>query len=145
MRQIIRRKTGCYCIKLKRAANAMTRYYDKALEPTGLTVSQFSLLGDMALLGLCSKGELAQAAGLQKSTISRNLKLLRGKGLVKDLSDQDSRESRMILTDKGREALARAETYWENVQADIEEKIDEKAGLKQLDQFLVVLGVLENL
>ena len=74
MRKPDTRQTPCHCIQVRRAAGALTKLYDKALEPVGLTVSQFSLLNDIRALGPCSKSALADYTGLERTTIIRALR-----------------------------------------------------------------------
>ena len=40
----LRKIMGCTCMRMRRATRRVTQLYDHALEPSGLTVSQFGLL-----------------------------------------------------------------------------------------------------
>ncbi|MBP1917666.1 MarR family winged helix-turn-helix transcriptional regulator [Youngiibacter multivorans] len=140
MREISPRKSPCYCINLKRATNTITKFYDKKMESAGLTASQFSLLNDIRLLGTCSKAELSEYAKLDKSTITRNLLILRDKGYVKDLSTNGSRESQVSLTDLGLEKIEEGNMAWKEAQ----EYIKEKVGGENIVQLKKILDVIEN-
>ena len=72
----------CYCINYRRAANTLTKYYDAAFAPIGLTGNQFFLLNSIQQLGSCNKSELAQYTSLDRTTIIRNLDTLLKKELV---------------------------------------------------------------
>lgn len=116
MQKKVPRESPCHCINVRRAANALTKFYDRAVEPIGLTISQFSLLNDIRLLGACNKSELAQYAGLERTTVIRNLEALRKKGLVAE-TDGATRRSRLIqLTDKGEQAIAAGMPLWKQAQ-----------------------------
>lgn len=69
-------KSKCHCITMRRAANAITDYYDRALSETGLSTSQFSLLISLSRLGEASTSELAGYVDLERSTLVRDLRLL---------------------------------------------------------------------
>ena len=131
----------CYSINLKRATNAVSKYYDKQLKNIGLTISQFSLLNDLHRLGRCSKSALAIEANLEKSTISRNLKLLEEKGLIHDLSQQGRRNSQIELTAEGRKLINDGYVFWNAAQKHLEERI----GREQLQELNQVLSELENI
>ena len=80
-------KSKCYCITLCRAANAITAYYDEGLQSTGMTTKQFSLLLHLSRLEEASTGELADYVNLERSTVTRNLKILVEQGWVYDQAE----------------------------------------------------------
>ena len=73
----------CACITLRRAARAVTAAYDAALAPSGLRVTQFSVLRKLARLGPLPVTRLATGAALDRSTMGRNLNPLERRGLVR--------------------------------------------------------------
>ena len=87
-------KSKCYCITLCRAANAITAYYDEGLQPTGMTTKQFSLLLHLSRLEEASTGELADYVNLERSTVTRNLKILVEQGWVYDKAEPGKRNHR---------------------------------------------------
>lgn len=141
MREISPRNNPCYCINLKRATNSITKFYDKMFEGTGLTVSQFSLLNDIKFIEPCSNAELADYAKLDRSTITRNLKILRERGYIIDLSTNESRDSQVSLTDLGCEKIESCSVLWKEAQ----ESIKEKVGSDNIKQLRKLLEVIENL
>lgn len=140
MREISPRKSPCYCINLKRATNSLCKFYDKKMESAGLTASQFSLINDIRLLDTCSKAELSEYAKLDKSTITRNLKILRDKGYIQDLSTNESRESQVTLTELGLEKIEDGNVAWKEAQDHIKEMI----GSENIVQLKKILEVIEN-
>lgn len=141
MREISPRNSPCYCINLKRATNSITKFYDKKLEEIGLTVSQFSLLNDIKFMETCSKAELAEYAKLDRSTITRNLKILRERGYIADLSSNDSRDSQISLTDLGRKKIESSNLLWEEAQKYVKEKV----GSDNIKQLRKILDIIENI
>ena len=49
----------CTCFNVRRAARAISQIYDDALEPSGLRINQFSLLGAIEATGPAPVSELA--------------------------------------------------------------------------------------
>lgn len=74
--------TSCLCTQLRRASRGVTRRYDDALAAVGLGAAQFSLLRHVQRLGQPSISLLADAMGLDRSTLGRNLRVLEEQGLV---------------------------------------------------------------
>jgi DNA-binding MarR family transcriptional regulator len=109
----------CACFNLRKAARAVTQLYDDALRPTGLRITQFTLLTLVGGLGTISVTRLASAAVMDYTTLVRNLKLLERQGLVRSRATQDKRVREVSLTDRGRRALAPALPLWEKAQARV--------------------------
>lgn len=114
-----RSKRVCYCINLRRINGAVTEYYDRILQPSGLTVSQFSLLKNLERMGESSVSELAKEVELERSTLARSLKPLFAAGYVEDVSQTKARNSRIRVTESGAEVLARAVPLWLEAQEGI--------------------------
>jgi DNA-binding MarR family transcriptional regulator len=106
----------CACTTLRRATRAVTALYDAALSPTGLRITQFSVLRTLERRGPLTITALAAAAALDRSTMGRNLAPLRRRRLVKLQSGEDQRERVVRLTPEGRAAIRRALPRWEGMQ-----------------------------
>jgi DNA-binding MarR family transcriptional regulator len=111
----------CAGFTLRRASRAVTQHFDHALAPVGLRTTQFTLLGALALAGPVSTNELAHGLVVDRTTLTRNLRLLRDAGLVETRPGQSGREVRFLLTPEGRDALARAIPLWREAQRSIVE------------------------
>lgn len=141
MRKIIPRDPSCYCIRVRRAANALTKFYDKAFEPIQVTVSQFSLLSDIKLLKACNKSELAVYAKLDRTTIIRNLNILRERGLIAEAPGDDNRNDLIHLTQLGESTIVKGKILWEQAQAQIKATI----GPDRIEDFVQTLKNIESL
>ena len=73
---------GCACKNLRRSARAVTRLYDEALRPSGLRITQFTLLVAVALSEPVPITRLADALDLDRTTLARDLKPLTERGLL---------------------------------------------------------------
>jgi len=108
--------TDCHCTQYRRASNVLTKIYDDALRPVGLRITQFSLLRSLGRLGEATLTQLANEAGLDLTTMSRNVKVLVDAGWVDVRPSGDGREKRLALNDAGRGRIEAAMPYWGNAQ-----------------------------
>ncbi len=107
----------CACAALRRVTRAVTAAYDAALAPSGLRVTQFSVLRTLARLGPMSVTRLAAEAALDRSTMGRNLDPLERRGLVRiEVGEADQRERFAHLTDAGTGAIEAAMPHWRAAQ-----------------------------
>jgi len=109
----------CVCVTLRRAARAFSQVYDEALAPSGLRITQFSLLRAIARLEPVTIGDLAQAQALDRTTLSRNLMPLERAGFLRQAPGADRRTSEVQVTPAGHAAIARALPLWRKTQLRI--------------------------
>jgi DNA-binding MarR family transcriptional regulator len=110
---------GCACRNLRRTARAVTQLYDETLRPSGLRITQFTLLVAAALSEPVSMSRLADVLHLDRTTLARDLKPLTERGLVQIAAGEDRRQRVIRLTSQGREAIGRAYPLWQRAQARI--------------------------
>ena len=119
--------SGCTCLRARRAARQLSRLYDGALEPVGLTVNQLGLLAKLLGASMSGRaslpiGTLAERMGMHPSTLSRDLKPLRNQGLVAhDLDPGDHRVRCVLITKKGQAKLRNAIPAWRRAQAHVQD------------------------
>ncbi|TBU93426.1 MarR family winged helix-turn-helix transcriptional regulator [Phytopseudomonas dryadis] len=115
--------TECLCTRLRRASRGVSKLYDDALRDIGLSGAQYSLLRHLQRLERPSITDLAQAMGLERSTLGRNLRVLEGKGLVALQGGSDQRNRLVGLTGAGEQALGQALNAWEAVQTQLNQRL----------------------
>jgi DNA-binding MarR family transcriptional regulator len=125
----------CTCVNVRRASRAITRVYDKALEPAELKITQFSVLSTIMHSGPLNISNLARILKLDRTTLVRNMKSLESSGFVENTAVSDPRERAICITESGRIVVERARHYWSIAQKRIEDHIGSEA-VKQLG-FLV--------
>lgn len=125
----------CYCVNYRRAANTLTKYYDAAFAPIGLTGNQFFLLNSIQQLGSCNKSELAQYTSLDRTTIIRNLNTLEKKELVEPAPGASRRSSVIQLSETGSKAFMAGLNIWNKLQAEVQEVLGEGNLPTQWDLF----------
>jgi DNA-binding MarR family transcriptional regulator len=109
-------EVACLCSNVRRAALALTSLYDEALGPHGLKVTQFSLLHAIKRRERPNLGALAEATGLDRSTLGRNLRVLEEAALVALSPGEDQRDRVATLTAAGATTLRAATRAWLRLQ-----------------------------
>jgi DNA-binding MarR family transcriptional regulator len=105
-------------LHVQRAARALARRYDEALARAGLTHGQFSLLMSLNRAEAPAIGDVATLLGMDRTTVTANLKPLQRRRLIRIDADANDRRSRVLkLTEAGREALLDALPAWRRMQA----------------------------
>jgi DNA-binding MarR family transcriptional regulator len=117
---------GCTCFRVRRLARQITRIYDRVLVPTGLRVTQFTLLSMLAWKDGQAMGVLADALDMERTTLTRNLKPLIDAGLVALVrSEADARQREVRLTMEGRARQVDAKRLWRVAQNEVNRAIGE--------------------
>ncbi|MGH8718300.1 MAG: MarR family winged helix-turn-helix transcriptional regulator, partial [Burkholderiales bacterium] len=99
---------ACVCGGVRRAARAITQLYDDILRPSGLRITQFGILGATMAMSPITLTRLARATVTDRTTLTRNLKLLEQQGLIRIDAGGDRREREISITREGAEALRKA-------------------------------------
>ncbi len=116
----------CACFNLRKTTRAITQLYDEALRPTGLRVTQFSLLIATMMLGSVTVTRLAEIGVMDRTTLTRNLKPLEKKGLIKVVPGDDQRTRIVTLTAHGKEVLSKALPLWEKAQSRVIKRLGQE-------------------
>jgi DNA-binding MarR family transcriptional regulator len=102
------------------ASRVVTRHYDRALAPAGLSANEYAILSRLDREGPFPLGELAARLAMDRSTLSRDVAPLLAAGLVEAAADPADRRKKMLsLTAAGTEAIGRARPLWAAAQADL--------------------------
>lgn len=96
----------------------LTRLYDEHLQRAGLTSTQFALLMTLRQ-GRNSSTELMRLHGFDKSTLSRNLRVLTRNGWIATSPGRDRRVRRPHLTPAGRRRVTEAASHWNAAQSTL--------------------------
>jgi DNA-binding MarR family transcriptional regulator len=128
----------CICIAVRKASRKLTARYDAALEPVGINLAQFSLLRNISRHEPVSLTRLAEIVELDRSTLGRNVRVLKRMGLATILPGDDLREATLSLTEAGQQTLGAAVPIWEGTQDEIHRQLG-AAGTAQLEALLGAL------
>ncbi|MBS0296687.1 MAG: winged helix-turn-helix transcriptional regulator [Proteobacteria bacterium] len=107
------------------AARRISRFLDREMEPTGLSVAQVGLMAEIAAGADDTLGALARRSGLEQSTLSRNLKTLDAQGLIEIATvEADQRRRAVWLTEAGARRLEAAVPVWREAHARLTQALD---------------------
>ena len=107
----------CLCQRIQRAGRIIGRRFDEAFRSLGINNWQFSVLLALRQLRSPTIGEVAEVLGMDRTTLTKNLKPLARRGLLSVAADEhDARARRITLTAAGEEILASAGEGWHRAQ-----------------------------
>jgi DNA-binding MarR family transcriptional regulator len=108
----------CLGLRVRKLSRAITRVYDTALRPHGLTIAQLSVLSAIQNLEPVASKRLADGLSMEISTLSRNVALLEQEGWV-TVSRAERGNGRVLrLTPAGTDKLDEAKPAWARAQHD---------------------------
>jgi len=115
----------CLFQRTRAAARAVTRFYDDQLRPTGLRATQANVLATVAAKGELSISALSDELGMDRTTLTRNLRPLEQRGLLVVSPEGPHRIRLVRLTSLGVTALGEVAVLWEKAQSALEEHLGE--------------------
>ena len=131
----------CLGYHTRRAQRVLTTMYDQALEPAGIRSTQFTLMNAIELLHIPTINQLSEALIIDRTTLTRNLRLLENSGYIKIQPGRDRREKAITLTQEGKKTLKQALTLWKEIHHQVQELVGEE----RFERLLRDLNVVENL
>jgi DNA-binding MarR family transcriptional regulator len=132
---------ACACTHVRKAARVITQIYDTFLQPSGLRMTQYTVLVVIALSEPETVMHLAEQLVMDRSALARALKPLEQQGLVIVEPGSDRRTRLVRLTERGRQMLIETHPYW--VQA--QEQVIAQFGEQHLQSLLAELKNVEAL
>jgi DNA-binding MarR family transcriptional regulator len=119
------------CASFRRAARALTSFYEEALRPTGLRATQLTILQALERTGEVSQGRLGGILAMDSTSLTRTLAIMRREGWIAERRGKDLRERLLRLSRGGAAKLKRVTPVWNRVQARLRAKLGER-GWKNL-------------
>jgi DNA-binding MarR family transcriptional regulator len=107
---------ACISTRVRQLSRIVTRVYDDALRPLGITASQFTLLTQLAQQDGITAVEIGHSLDIEKSTLSRNLKRLLALGHLTMDPPAGRRGRGLHLTPKGQAVIKQAYPVWMDAQ-----------------------------
>lgn len=108
----------CTCFQLRRAARRVSQVYDRHLAAAELSLNAYSILRRSSEPR--PLGELADALGMDRTTLTRNLKPLLEAGLLSAAPGVDSRQRQVQISAAGKRRLQKAFPLWQQAQQEVE-------------------------
>ena len=107
----------CLAIRVRLINRVVSAIYDEALRPHGLRVSQGNLLVAIAHQGPVRPVDLCRLIRIEKSTLSRDVEVMKRQGWVESEPPAGGRNQTLSLTESGRTLLRAILPAWEQAQA----------------------------
>lgn len=123
---------------MRGATRALSLAYDNALRPSGLRMTQYSILTRVTALGRPLLSELAEMMTMDRTTLGRNLRPLERDGLVKLDVGHDRRERLVSVTAAGIEMLELARPLWKAMH----QRLETKFGTEEAQQLRAALRLI---
>lgn len=121
------RGTGhCACFNFRKAARALTQLYDTALQASGIRATQFALLVGIAKCEPVAIGRLGRLLILDRTTLSRSLRLLRAHRWINISERAEMRQRFVTMSPVGWQALARSIPHWRETQRLLLDRIGDE-------------------
>ncbi len=131
----------CACSHVRKAARVITQFYDTFLQPSGLRMTQYTVLVVIALSEPETVMHLAEQLAMDRSALARALKPLETQGLVMVEPGSDRRTRLVRLTEQGHHVLIQTHPYWLQAQ----EQVIAHFGEQQTNLLLSDLKKVESL
>ncbi|MCW5745634.1 MAG: winged helix-turn-helix transcriptional regulator [Alphaproteobacteria bacterium] len=125
----------CTLLRLRRTTRRVTQIYDHHLAPLGLRVTQYSLLGSLMGQPPMPIGSFAEMMGMDRTTLTRNLRPLIRAGWVDLVAGEDRRQRAVILTAEGKAMFKRAVPLWRQAESALRAAVGSDA-IGQLQRLL---------
>lgn len=133
-----KKKSLCYCTNIRRAAQALSEYYDAALREAQLNVAQYCLMINLSRMEKANITWWAKEVELDRSTMVRNVKVLESHGWIKLV---EGNGKTFALSEEGKLVLEQAIPLWNKTQNEIKEKV----GMEDAEAILRICDKLQNL
>ncbi|TGJ98397.1 MarR family transcriptional regulator [Leptospira langatensis] len=132
---------SCLNVSLRRTTRKITSFYDSALKPSSLRITQFTILVSIGLEKDCSITDLSRLTDIDRTTLQRSLEILKRDGLIRIEKKEAGNIRNLFLTKKGESKLEEAISLWKEAQAQISQAL----GKSRLNETLEILSEVRRL
>ena len=124
----------CIAVRVRLINRVITGLYDEALRPFGLRISQANILAAVACMSESRPNEVSRMLRIEKSTLSRDIELMKQKGWLESDPAAGGRNQTIRLTPLGKKLLDRIQPSWAKAQEEAKLLIglDGESALRQM-------------
>jgi DNA-binding MarR family transcriptional regulator len=116
----------CVLMRTRLISRVITGIYDEKLRPFGISSAQFALLVVIYQVEPATRAEIGRLQHQDRSTLTRNLKVILSEGWVKETRyGADGRSRPIVLTRVGEDLLRKAEPAWRAAQVQVKDLLGE--------------------
>jgi DNA-binding MarR family transcriptional regulator len=138
---------SCGSFNLRRTARAVTRFYDLAFQDCGIRSTQFTILVGIAKTQPTSIGALADLLIIDRTTLTRSLRLLKKEGLLTVSERSTMRQRFLTITPEGEKMLEHSLPSWRKAQERFVRAVGPEHWIKfrgELEKLAHIVTDLEN-
>lgn len=106
----------CANMNIRRASRCIGQFFDDQMKEANVLPTQFSLLILVDRLAPASISTIAETISMERTTLTRNLKLLERDNLVVQETGADARVRHYALTRHGKGVVERSWAHWQKAQ-----------------------------
>lgn len=111
----------CIGYRIRMLSRIVSRIYDDCLRPHGVRFSQMNILTTVVLKGPVQPVDVGRLLSIEKSTLSRNVRVMEENGWLKSEPSPSGVGHRLLITKKGERLYQAAAPAWRRAQNTIEE------------------------
>jgi DNA-binding MarR family transcriptional regulator len=109
---------ACLLMRTRLISRVMTAIYDEGLRPFGIGSPQLALLVIIGSMEPATRAEIGRHLHQDRSTLTRNLKLILSEGWAEEVEDDAGGRARpLVLTKAGKDLLREAAPIWRVAQS----------------------------
>jgi DNA-binding MarR family transcriptional regulator len=108
----------CMLMRARLISRVITAIYDEELRPFGIVSPQFALLVIIFEIEPATRAEIGRYHHQDRSTLTRNLKIILSEGWAEEVQDEGGGRGRpIVLTKVGKDLLCKGAPTWRVAQA----------------------------
>ena len=125
--------TNCLCASMRRSSRNISQIYSEHLQQSGEKINPNQVLILVVLSQIEKKtiSELSNILKMERTTLTRNLKVLDKLGWIKTYCGTDGRMKFTKLSKRGNQVLNKILPYWEKAQSKTKKILGEDLKLFQ--------------
>ena len=113
--------TNCLCASMRQSSRNISKIYNKHLKASGekINANQVSILVTISQIDHGSISQISSLLKMERTTLTRNLNVLKKAGWVKSNTGSDERFTYINLTAKGNKVLSKVFPHWSKAQEQV--------------------------
>ena len=120
----------CLAVRVRLLSRRLSRIYDGALRPLGLTIAQLNLLSVIEVIESAPAGRVADLLGMEISTLSRNARIMERDGWITIERAERGNGRILRITSAGLQKLRDARPAWDAAQLEARELLGDEGALE---------------
>jgi DNA-binding MarR family transcriptional regulator len=126
--------TSCLLMRTRLVSRVITDIYDEQLRSLEISSAQFALLVAIYQLQPTTRADIGRHQHLDRSTLTRHLKLILSEGWAEEVREgADGRSRPVVLTAAGIDVLQKAEPAWRAAQIQAKDLLGKDALIAVID------------